>query len=89
MGKGSESSWQISDKGIREEQRKRGTLKNKSARVGMPLASVCRWDHFQTHSLERDRPGASGYSSWGQWEEQGGWLQAATEGATVGMLGLL
>lgn len=39
--------------------------------------------------LFRDRPGASGYSSWGQWEEQEGWLQAATEGATVGMLGLL
>lgn len=85
MGKESESSWQISDKGIREEQRKRGTLKNKSAQVGMPLASVCRWDHFQTHSLES----ASGYSSWGQGKEQGGWLQAATEGATVGMLGLL
>lgn len=68
MGKGRESNWQISDKGIREEQRKRGTLKNKSARVGMPLASVCRWDHFQTHYLETGlvpvaiAPGDSGRS---------------------------
>lgn len=54
---------------VSEKSRERGgTLKSKPARVGMPLASACRWDHFQTRYLETGlvpvatAPGDSGRS---------------------------
>lgn len=53
MGRGTGFSWQmdISDKGVREEQRKSGDLKNKPCCGHASGLRKGRWDPFQIHYL--------------------------------------